>query len=619
MSYFNSIVNLQRRYKIIVMMLSDFLLLPLAFYSSVALRIGSFDYVEFQEFWWLGICVPFMMIPIFIRIGLYRAVIRYMDFKLLWTIFYGCTIGVLLLTAVITMTRIVTFPRSSIGIFWIFAVAYLGATRLLARGILKNAETRIHKIKRVAIYGAGRAGMQIAYALTTSREYSPVLFFDDAPESQRSSVLGLRIYSPSKMLRMIEKYNIDEILLAMPSVARSRQKEIIESLEKIGVKLKILPGVADVVSGKVRIEDIREVQIEDLLGRDEVTPREDLLQACILGKVVCVTGAGGSIGSELCRQIVRLNPRKIVFVEQNELALYEIEREILSLSPRCTVVATLLNINDEQKLQTLFKEHKIQTIYHAAAYKHVPIVELNPAVGIINNAIGTLSLANASIEMNVEHFILISTDKAVRPTNVMGASKRMAEMILQSMAEKKPKTIFSMVRFGNVLGSSGSVVPLFREQIKKGGPITVTHREITRYFMTIPEAAQLVIQAGAMALGGDVFVLDMGKPIKIYDLAKRMIELSGFDLKDQENPNGDIEIEFTGLRPGEKLYEELLIGDNVLETNHPRIMKANEKFIPWHELQNHLSDIKSKCMTGEKVEIKLSLSKAVKEFTPQID
>jgi len=436
MSLFAQLIHLRRRSKVYFMLLTDLLILPFAFYSSVALREGSFT-PAMSEYWWLFFLVPFLTIPIFIRIGLYRAVIRFMDVRLLWTIFYGVSFGTLLITAVVAFARLNSLPRTSLAIFWIFASVYIGATRLLARGFLHGVELRLDKKKRVAIYGAGRAGTQIAHALMNSREYTPILFFDDAIELQKTTVMGLYVFPPSRIEDLITKKSIDEILVAMPSVARSIQRQVIEDLKQYDVKIKILPAVADVVSGKVRIEDVREVQIEDLLGRDQVPPREDLLKACISDKIVCVTGAGGSIGSELCRQVANLHPKKLILIELNEFALYQIEKELCNEHPHLKIIAILEDVGDEAKMTEVLTEYNVETVYHAAAYKHVPLVELNPASGIFNNSIGTLSTARAAIKAGVKSFILISTDKAVRPTNVMGASKRLAELILQALAEKK--------------------------------------------------------------------------------------------------------------------------------------------------------------------------------------
>lgn len=617
-NYLENVTDWERRSKILIMVFTDMIVLPFAFYSSIALREGML-LPDISEYWWLFLLVPFLTIPIFIRVGLYRAVIRYMDMKVLSTIFYGALIATLLITTVVALARIDSLPRSSLGIFCIFASVYIGATRLLARGFLHQVELRRDNKKRVAIYGSGQAGAQIAQALHNSREYTPVLFLDDDPKTQNTSLYGLRVYSPENVGELINKKSLDEILLALPSAPRSRQREIIEELRKYNLTIKILPSVADVVSGKVRIEDVREVQIEDLLGRDQVPPREDLLKASIYNKVVCVTGAGGSIGSELCRQVANLSPERLIIIDTSEFALYQIEKELQTSFPHIKTSAYLLDVRDEKKMTSVFRDHGVATVYHAAAYKHVPLVELNPASGILNNAQGTYFTAKAAIEARVQSFILISTDKAVRPTNVMGASKRLAELILQSLADKKTATTFSMVRFGNVLGSSGSVVPLFREQIKRGGPVTVTHPDIIRYFMTIPEASLLVIQAGSMARGGEVFVLDMGEPVRISDLAQRMIRLSGFQVRDALHPEGDIEIQYTGLRPGEKLFEELLIGENALKTNHPAILMAKEDFLVESELSPKIDELFKKCEQGiTDRELKTTLQSIVGEYRPHL-
>ena len=446
--------------------------------------------------------------------------------------------------------------------------------------------------KRVAIYGAGLAGQQIAAALYRSDDYLPVCFIDDKASLQGQSLSGLKIFSPKKALGAFRKFHIEEILLAMPSVSRARKKAIIESFEPSNVKIMELPGVTQLVGGRVQVSDIREVDIIDLLGRDPVPPKLALLEKNIKNKVVMVTGAGGSIGSELCRQIVKHQPKCLVLFEMSEFALYSIDRELQKAGVE--VVPILGSVTHQIKLERILQNHAVQTVYHAAAYKHVPLVEANPFEGIYNTSIGTARSVDAAVAQGVETFVLISTDKAVRPTNVMGASKRMAELYCQALAATKPQTQISIVRFGNVLGSSGSVVPLFKKQIEKGGPVTVTHPEVTRYFMTIPEAAQLVIQAGAMGTGGDVFLLDMGEPVKIVDLAKQMIRLSGFKPIDEKGL-GDIALQFTGLRPGEKLYEELLIeSENVSKTDHERILKSYEHFYFFDQINSvflQLSDL----------------------------
>ena len=616
MTYIKKIISLRRLYKILIMLSTDLLIIPLVFYTAVAVRLGTFTFAV-EEYWWLILLCPVLIIPVFVRIGLYRAVIRYLDIKFLWTILLGVTFGTLMIATVVALARINSLPRTSLGIFWIFTSAYVGASRLLARGVIREVESRMEKRKRIAIYGAGRAGTQLAYALMSSREYTPVMFFDDSKDIQRSNIMGLKVYSTKNIRHLLMEKDIDEVLLAMPSIPKSRQREIIESIKSMDFPLKILPGIADVVSGKVHVEDIREVQIEDLLGRDQVAPREELLRANILGKNICVTGAGGSIGSELCRQIVRFGPKSLILIDQNEYSLYEIERELNKLGFNFSIHPILESVCNEDRINNVFNKFKVDTVFHAAAYKHVPLVEANVEAGVYNNVQGTLAVANAAIKNNVSHFILISTDKAVRPTNIMGASKRISELILQGLAQYSPKTKFSMVRFGNVLGSSGSVVPLFTEQLKRGGPITVTHPDVIRYFMTIPEAAQLVIQAGALAKGGEVFVLDMGESVKIYDLAKRMIELSGLKVKDSANESGDIEIVFTGLRPGEKLYEELLIdSNNSMRTIHPSIMVAKEYYIEWPKLQLLIADVNDSFDRGDREKMIKTVSQIVAEYQP---
>lgn len=613
---YTRLATLPRRIKLFIMLSCDIVLLPLALWSAIALRYGTI-HPDVHTYWWVFILVPFITVPIFIRVGLYRAVVRYVDEKVLYTIFYGVSLSVLLLTAAVLLGGVVGLPRSSILIYWLMSVAYITASRYMGRGVLRSLErSEGRKRTKVAIYGAGKAGLQTAMALLSGTEYRPVLFFDDSKDLQGSSLLGIRVYDPQRAQTLMAEYGCEQLLLAMPSVARSRRKEIIEKFELTGVQLKTIPGMGELVDGSVKVEDIREVGVEDLLGRDAVPPFENLLGKCIREKVVLVTGAGGSIGSELCRQIVRSAPKKIILLEQNEFALYKLEQELSKEVASDKLISVLGSVLDGVQISHLIVTHKIQTIYHAAAYKHVPLVEDNVASGVLNNAFGTLTVAKAALEGGVETFVLISTDKAVRPTNVMGASKRFAEMILQAMQaqHRDSNTRFCMVRFGNVLGSSGSVVPLFKEQIRRGGPVTVTHPEVTRYFMTIPEAAQLVLQAGAMGSGGDVFVLDMGESVKIVDLAKKMIELSGFSVRDPKTGIGDIAIEFVGLRPGEKLYEELLIEDNVLPTGHSRIMRAEEKYLQYSELEKYIEQIRELCEQGRSVEVRKKLHEMIPEF-----
>lgn len=609
-----SIAGLPRKIKIIIVLICDTLLLPLALWSSVALRMGTTT-PDVSSYYWLFFVVPFVTIPIFIRLGLYRSVIRYLDDKIIYTVFYGVTLSVLLMTAVIVMAQVSGLPRSSIVIYWITAIAYIASSRFIARGLIRGIEKGRGRKEPVAIYGAGRSGLQTVLALMSSPEFQPVAFFDDNEELQGTSVSGVRVYDPKDALSVMKANDCVQLLIAVPSATRSRRKEIIQQFEGKDIILKILPGMGEIVDGRVRIEDIREVGVEDLLGRDIVPPFKDLISGCITGQSVLVTGAGGSIGSELCRQIAQNSPCKLILYEQSEYALYKIEQELRRKFPHMEAHAILGNVLDEKCLRKVFQEYAVKTVYHAAAYKHVPLVENNIIAGVWNNVFGTVAVARESIECGVENFVLISTDKAVRPTNVMGATKRLAELVLQSFAKKgSGDTRFVMVRFGNVLGSSGSVVPLFKEQIRIGGPLTVTHPEVTRYFMTIPEAAQLVLQAGAMGEGGDVFVLDMGEPVKISDLAKKMIELSGLELRDTITGKGDVAIEYVGLRPGEKLYEELLIGDNVASTKHPRIMKAFEGMIELEVLGPKLQQMQKACLEGKTEEIKDLLVDIVKEY-----
>jgi FlaA1/EpsC-like NDP-sugar epimerase len=542
-------------------------------------------------------------LPLFTVFGLYRAIFRYAGLPALLTVLKAVAIYAVIYGFAFTWASVPGVPRS-VGLLQplllLLAVAMSRAfVRYWLGGIYQGLLGR-SGLPQVLIYGAGSAGRQLAAALKTSPELVVVGLLDDDDRLHGQVLNGLKIHDPANIVSLVNKLRVTQVFLAIPSASRARRNEILELVRAARVQVRTLPGVMDLAQGKVQVSDLKELDIEDLLGRDPVPPNPLMLAKNITDKVVMVTGAGGSIGSELCRQIVKSGPAALLLVELTEFALYAVEHELRSAmaeegTPAVRLVPLLANVRDASRMDEILRTWKPHTVYHAAAYKHVPLVEHNPAEGVKNNMLGTLITALQSARYGVSDFVLISTDKAVRPTNVMGASKRLAEMVLQAhaagMDERGGKTRFSMVRFGNVLGSSGSVVPLFRKQIKDGGPITLTDERITRYFMTIPEAAQLVIQAGAMATGGDVFVLDMGEPIKIVDLAKRMVELSGLALKDEANPNGDIAIAVTGLRPGEKLYEELLIGDNPMPTSHPRIMKAHEDFLTWDELQPKLTGL----------------------------
>lgn len=535
-------------------------------------------------------------ILVFVKLGLYRAVIRYMGQHALGAVLAGVISNVLVLLLLFELFKIENMGRL-LAVYVLISLVLTGGSRLLVRNLILQRNV-VHK-ERVLIYGAGSSGRQLAQALLNGEQFHPVAFVDDDITLQRSTILGIHVGSPSQIAAIIRTKNVNRILLALPSASRARRRDVLESLGDMPIPVQTVPGMNDIVDGSMRIDELQDVKIEDLLGRDPVEPKLKLMHANIKDKVVMVTGAGGSIGSELCRQIVQYEPKTLVLFELSEFGLYSIEQELRALikddNLEVILQPILGNVQKQSRVQAVMTKFGVQTVYHAAAYKHVPLVEYNVVEGVSNNVFGTWRAAEAAVAAGVETFVLISTDKAVRPTNVMGASKRLAELVLQGLAIRQNRTRFCMVRFGNVLGSSGSVVPLFREQIRNGGPITVTHPEIIRYFMTIPEAAQLVIQAGAMGKGGDVFVLDMGEPVRIADLARRMVHLMGLEVKDNQHPDGDIEICFSGLRPGEKLYEELLIGENVRQTAHPRIMAANEVSLSWKDMAELLRQLEHYC------------------------
>ncbi len=577
----------------------DTLAILCAFYFASCMRLGTLTPpLGFNELLMISNTAALSII-IFIRMGMYRAILRYMSTQAMITVVICVCASGLILTAASFFTHSLT-PRSVPFIYTLLLLIFIGTPRLLVRSIVLMLDNQTYEDKEtVVIYGAGHTGHQLALALNSSN-YRVVAFIDDNRRLHGTTIAGIRIYSPSKISSLKIEKKISKVLLALGNASHSRRASIIKLLEPFAISVQTVPAVADILSGKTRIEQIRDVEIEDLLGRDTVQANPALLHACITNKVVMITGAGGSIGSELCRQIIQQRPKAVILFELNEYNLYAIEKELqIELSKNgnshIELFSLLGSVQNQERLTSIMITFGVQTVYHAAAYKHVPLVENNIVEGVKNNVFGTLSCAEAAIKANVESFVLISTDKAVRPTNIMGASKRMAELVLQGLAQRQNKTRFTMVRFGNVLGSSGSVVPLFRQQIKEGGPITVTHPEIIRYFMTIPEAAELVIQAGSMGKGGDVFVLDMGEPVKIVDLAKRMIHLSGLEIKDEIHPDGDMEIQYTGLRPGEKLFEELLIGDNVTGTEHSRILCAEEFCLNWPDTDLLIAEIKRAC------------------------
>ncbi len=626
-------ITLSRRKKAFILISADICFAIFALWASFSLRLGVFYQPSTQELF-LFAAAPLLAVPVFIRFGLYRAIIRYIEIRALWTIIQAVSIYALLFAFVLHESGILGVPRTVLPLNWLNMVLLVGGSRFVARWWLGETYFRLgggrnlseHPKKNVLIYGAGSAGVQLASALAHGREFRPVAFIDDEPALHKRKINGLKIYAPRSLEYLINKHQISDVLLAIPSVTRARRSELIRLLETYAVHVMSMPGLADIAQGKVTFDTLQEVDIADLLGRDPVAPDSALLQANITGKVVMVTGAGGSIGSELCRQILVLRPAALILFELTEFALYAIEKELHHLLSRMSglndleIIPVLGSVTHAERVSSVCKSFKVQTIYHAAAYKHVPMVEKNPGEAIRNNVFGTLYTAQAAIKEGVETFVLISTDKAVRPTNTMGATKRIAELILQALSSPEyghHQTRFTMVRFGNVLGSSGSVVPLFREQIARGGPVTVTDPNIIRYFMTIPEAAQLVIQAGAMGQGGDVFVLDMGEPIRILDLAQRMIRLSGLQIKDEQHPAGDCEICFTGLRPGEKLYEELLIGENVSATSHGRILRAEEHVLLWQELQDILESLERATAANDFDQVRVLLTHAVSGFIPQ--
>ena len=607
-----ALINMPRIYKQLLIASTDAIMLVSILFLAFSIRLG-FWYWPDEDLLWVIFGAPVIAIPIFIVFDLYHGIVRFLGLRTLWAVVQAVSLYGLIWGIIGFMTAIDGIPRSVIMINWLLAIVGIGGARMLARWLL--SDDLIRGRKNVLIYGAGSSGRQLAEALSQSSEYKPVAFIDDQKDLIKQSLNGIRIYTDAALPDLINKYQIQEVLLALNTPTKQKYNQIINRLENFPVHLRILPSVSELAQGKVKIGDLREVNIDDVLGREKVGPNWSLLHTDIEDKVVMVTGAGGSIGSELCRQILNLGANKLILFEQSELALYNIDKE---LNKHKGVVYPILgSVTDQTRLERVCQKFSVETIYHAAAYKHVPMVEFNSTEGVTNNIFGTLNCAQAAINSKVKTFVLISTDKAVRPTNTMGATKRSAELVLQALAKHQNSTRFSMVRFGNVLDSSGSVIPLFRQQIQQGGPVTVTDKAIVRYFMTIPEAVELVIQAGAMAHGGEVFVLDMGEPIKIFDLAVKMIHLSGLSVKDKENPDGDIEIRITGLRPGEKLFEELLIGDNVNKTKHPMIMMAQEDRLSWQQLNKVLEQMQTALDACDQSQLRELLVNIVPGFKPQ--
>jgi UDP-N-acetylglucosamine 4,6-dehydratase len=618
------LLNLNRLAKQIIAASADFILIT--FSLLLSLYVSGISPREFPVFMW----IPFLSINIFYLIGVYRTVLRYINFSLIYLLLRAALLTFILIFAIqlifiyilSSYTEILKtasdylLTEEGLLVGLLFSIVSVVGIRLAANFYFLDQPSE----KKVIIYGAGAAGIQLAGALRVSSEMETVAFVDVNPLLNKTYIGGIKVLNPKKLQKLILKNKVDEVLIAMPSASKSSLRALLREIENYSVKVRILPGLAELALGKILISELKEVEVSDLLGRLEVEANQELLDSNICEKVVLITGSGGSIGSEIARQVAKLRPKKIILLDSNEYALYAIKKELESLAPEVNLYAVLGNVKDYKRMLEVCKSFGVNTIYHTAAYKHVPLVEENPFEGASNNILGTKSCAQAAIDSKVETFVLISTDKAVRPTNIMGATKRFSEMILQSLsAEDDDKNItrMCMVRFGNVIGSSGSAIPLFQQQIKNGGPVTVTHPEVIRYFMSIPEAAELVIQAGAMGKGGDVFVLDMGEPVKIYELAKRLINLSGMELKDKTNPDGEIEIIFTGLRPGEKLYEELLIGDNVSTTEHKQILRAEEDFLSKHELDRYIALLKEAEKDDDVVALKAILKEVISGFTPE--
>lgn len=597
----------------------DAVLCAVCVWLAFSLRLDGWVAIEFPQGLAIVVAVS-LALPLFVISGFYQAIVRYAGNAALMALIRACVLFGLTYALMFTVIGVRGIPRSVGLLTPILVFMMVGLSRLLVRqwlGSIAVSAVARQVLPQVVIYGAGEAGRQLLGALTNSPQMVVRAFVDDDAELHGNVLAGLPIHPAHWLADNAHTQGITDVLLALPSASRSRRASILTELLPLHLHVRTLPGMADLANGRVQTQDLQEVDIESLLGRDSVAPVADLLHRHIRAQVVLVTGAGGSIGSELCRQIAALGPTILLLVELSEYALYAIHQELERAFPAVHVIPLLASVRDATRLREIMGTWHPATVYHAAAYKHVPLVEHNVIEGVRNNAFGTLVAAQVALECKVKQFVLVSTDKAVRPTNVMGASKRVAEMVLQGLAQQPSATRFSMVRFGNVLGSSGSVVPLFRRQIASGGPITLTHPDITRYFMTIPEAAQLVIQAGAMAVGGDVFVLDMGAPVKVIDLARRMVELSGRTVREATRPDGDIELKIVGLRPGEKLYEELLIGDNAMPTRHPRVMKAHEACPPWSELLESIAALEAAVQHNDVPGLKLALARMLPGYTPE--
>ncbi len=623
MSLKKTLISTSRFNKKLIVLFTDLFFLCLTTQFSLIISdisLGSIHTEHFLRLLWL----PLFSVISFWFLGVYNSVVRFIDFSVIIIIARAIAIvfviNLLVAYSYGTFLEFFQFSNSkplitSIG--WLAGLVTFSFLAIISRLVASLYLSKKDPDKRVVIYGAGSAGIQLANALRVSKEVQPIAFLDDNPSLQGTYLGGIKVLNPTRLERLSQRKKVDEVLIAIPSASRSTLLSLLRDIENFSLKVRILPGLVELAQGKISVSKLKEVDISDLLGRYEVEANSSLINKNIENKVVMVTGAGGSIGSEISRQVAKNMPKKIILLDSNEYALYSIKNEILAYKNLPDIYAVLANVNNKKRIKEVCTAFSVDTIYHTAAYKHVPLVEENPFEAVVNNIKGTKVCVEAAVESNVESFVLISTDKAVRPTNIMGATKRFAELILQAISQSATNTRMMMVRFGNVIGSSGSAIPLFQEQIKNGGPVTVTDPEVIRYFMTIPEAAELVIQAGAMGDGGDVFVLDMGEPVKIYELAKRLINLSGMEVKDDKKPDGDIEIIFTGLRPGEKLYEELLIGDNVSSTEHPQIMRAQEDSLSSEELEQYLRELDEAEKTGDVSALREILKQAVSGFTPE--
>ena len=610
----HSLVGLSRSGKTLIVIIADYILLVFSFWASLSIRSNTF-YLPNTESNFLIFMAPFIAIPIFYFFGLYKSLIRYSNYQSLLTIMIAGSVYTLLWFLIVISVGIVEKPYDFLIINWMMTLFCVGGQRYVARWILIQ---RSREYSRVVIYGAGSAGIQLESAMKYNSEIKVIAFVDDDQSMHGQYIEGIKIYDPSSLSWLAEKRGASEVLIAVPSISRSQKHKLLQFLKQFPMVIRVLPGLTDLAQGRVSVSDLKRIKIEDLLKREVREPNKELLKKDIQNRNVLVTGAGGSIGSEICRQVIRQQPNLLILFEISEHALYKIEKELLEIKSDVQIMAVLGNVTNKQRLKIIFDRYNVHTIYHTAAYKHVPMVEKNTLAGLRCNIFGTLACVEAAINSDVQSFIFISTDKAVRPTNIMGATKRFAELILQALAtenkDSKVNTRISIVRFGNVLGSSGSVVPLFREQIEKGGPVTVTDPNIIRYFMTISEAAQLVIQAGSMGSAGEIFILDMGEPIPILQLAKDMIRLSGMSIQDRNNSDGDIEIKITGLRPGEKLYEELLIDDSAATTKHKKIMRANDKGISMEKIREKLLELEEAAREGDYIRIKQVFTDTVEGF-----